>query len=81
MEKTYHFFVGTKKFDTDQQFLNGLQIKQLAGANPADGLLLEGHGHNPDKLIKDGDPVDLSPDDGGVKRFRLEPPANFGACL
>ena len=75
----YHFFVGTKKIDTDEQFLTGLKIKELAGANVADGLLLEGHGHNPDTLIKDGDRVDLSPDDGGVKHFRLEPPANFGS--
>lgn len=81
MQDQFHFFVGTQKFDTNDRYLTGAAIKQLAGANPADGLLLEGHGNNPDTLIKDADKVDLSPENGGVKRFRLEPPANFGTFI
>jgi hypothetical protein len=81
MQEKFHFFVGTNRLESDDRYLTGAAIKQLAGANPADGLLLEGHGNNPDTLIKDAEKVDLSPEDGGVKRFRLEPPANFGMTI
>lgn len=79
MKTKYEFFVDNKRYETDEQFLTGKQIKDMAQAKPNDGLLLEGQGHNPDEVIPDDKKVDLSPDHGGVKRFRLEPPANFGS--
>ncbi len=81
MEKVYEFFVGKNRFETKEQFLTGEQIKTIAKAPLQDALLLEGEGREPDKLIANDQKVDLAYEHGGPKRFRVEPPANFGDCI
>jgi hypothetical protein len=77
--RKYHFFVGDTRYDWDDRTITTEQVKQLAGAEAGDGLLLEGHGHDPDAVMTEGQVIDLSPAHGGVLRFRLEPAAGFGS--
>lgn len=76
--KTYTFFVGNNKYETDQKALTGLQIKaRVADWDQDTDLLLEGHGHDPDKIIGDNELVDLDTGHGPL-RFSSAPKANFG---
>ena len=71
----YHFFVDNKKYETDEASLKGLEIKTIAGV-PADYQLFEEvHGNDPDRLISDGEGVDLK---NPPKHFYAVPPATFG---
>lgn len=78
METMYEFFVGKNRFESKGRYLTGEQIKTIAKAPLQDALLLEGEGRDPDKLIANDQTVDLAYEHGGPKRFRVEPPANFG---
>lgn len=47
-QETYFFFVGGKKYETDQPALTGLQIKaRVADWGSSHDLVLEGHGNVP----------------------------------
>jgi hypothetical protein len=76
--KTYEYFVNQDHYETDQPALTGAQIKaRIPNLQPGTGLSLEGHGHDPDRLIGDDELVQL--DTGhGPARFTLVPPATFG---
>jgi hypothetical protein len=76
--KTYQYFVNHDRYESDQPALTGAQIKaRIANLQPGTGLSLEGHGHDPDRLIGDNELVQL--DTGhGPARFTLVPPATFG---
>lgn len=77
--KTYSFFVGREKFETDQPVLTGLQIKaKVADWDPTHDLVLEGHGDDPDRVIRDDETVSLEKEHGPL-RFSSVPKANFGA--
>lgn len=77
--KTYKFFVGNEKYETDQAQLTGAQIKAyVPDVAPGTKLSLEGHGHDPDRIIADDELVSLAEQHGGPHRFTLVPPANFG---
>lgn len=77
--KSYKFFVGTEKFETDQPALTGAQIKAyVANVPPGTKVSLEGHGNDPDQIIADEQSVALDEQHGGPRRFTLVPPANFG---
>ena len=72
------FFVDNARYETDQCVLTGAQIKAKVPDWPAgDGLLLEGHDHEPDRLINDDERVDLA--EHAPRRFVRVPPATFGA--
>jgi hypothetical protein len=74
----FFFFVDNVRFETDQHFLTGAQIKAKVPDWPAGyGLMLEGHGHEPDRLISDDEWVDLA--EHAPRRFTRVPPATFGA--
>lgn len=76
--KTYKFFVGSEKFETTEPELTGAQIKAyVPDVVPGTKLSLEGHGHDPDRIIADDETVSLE-DAHGPCRFTLVPPANFG---
>ena len=76
--KIYRFFVGSEKYETRERELTGAQIKAyVPDVPPGTKLSLEGHGHDPDRIIADDEKVSM--DDGhGPRRFTLVPPANFG---
>lgn len=78
--KKYFFFVNDEKFDTDEEVVTGAYIKsRIANLPPGSGLELEGQGHDPNKLIGDGDSVSLKLGHGqGPLRFTTVPPASFG---
>jgi hypothetical protein len=77
--KMYKFFVGHEKYETDQAQLTGAQIKAyVPNVEPGTKLSLEGHGHDPDRIIADDERVSLDEQHGGPRRFTLVPPANFG---
>jgi hypothetical protein len=77
-QETYFFFVGGKKYETDQSALTGLQIKaRVADWDPSHDLVLEGHGNDPDRIIADDELVSLDKDKGPL-RFSSAPKANFG---
>lgn len=76
--KTYTFFVGGTKYETDQAQLTGAQIKaKVANWPEGYGLQLDGHGDDPDVLIADDELVSLEKDHG-PRRFTSVPPATFG---
>ena len=76
--KTYTFFVGHTKYETDQEALTGLQIKaRVPDWDQDTDLLLEGHGNDPDKIIADDELLHLETGHGPL-RFSSAPKANFG---
>lgn len=75
----YTFFVGSAKYETDQAQLTGAQIKaKVANWDPSHDLVLEGHGNDPDRPIRDDEVVPLENVHGPL-RFSSVPKANFGA--
>ena len=77
--KVYLFFIDTAKYETDFPELTGAQIKaKVPNWDPVWGLLLEGHGNDPDRYIGDSDSVSLVSEHEGVHKFRHVPPATFG---
>lgn len=77
--KLFDFFVNDKKYETDQPSLTGLQIKaKVPDWNPGYDLVLEGHGHDPDRIIADNEVVLIDTKQGGPPRFSSAPKANFG---
>jgi hypothetical protein len=73
------FTVDGKKIDNDQATLTGAQIKaKVPGLDSSFALMEEGKGHDPDKLIADGELVNLDHSHGGPKQFYTVPPATFG---
>ena len=75
--KKFFFFVDNKKYESEQETLLGSQIKAIAGADASFGLVLEGHGQDPDRQIGDDDSVSLEKDHGPLRFFTV-PPATFG---
>lgn len=74
--RKFHFSVDGREVQVDTQFLTGAQIKAKAGVDPTFGLFREGHGHQPNQQINDGETVDLS--EPGNNKFFTVPPATFG---
>jgi len=71
------FFVNDKKFETEQRYLTGAQIKTQAQLDLALQLFQEEHGHDkPDKLI--GNDVTVDFEEPGIDRFYTVPAATFG---
>jgi len=77
-QEKYFFFVDNVKHESDLPSLTGAQIKaKVPNWDPTYGLLLEGPGKEPDRLIADTDVVSLEKDHG-PRRFTRVPPATFG---
>lgn len=70
-----HFFVDNKKFETENTSLKGLEIKTIAGVPANYQLFLEEPGNAPDRVISDGEDVDMR---NPPKHFYAVPPATFG---
>jgi hypothetical protein len=71
----YHYFVDDRKYEADSSTTTGAQIKAaLPDFDPNYQLVMEGRGSDADKVIADGDSVDLT----HSPRFYTVPPANFG---
>lgn len=77
-EKEYVFYVDAVRYTTDQKSLTGAQIKAEASVTPNYQLFLEEEGDNPDKLISDGEPVEMKKGEQ-IRHFYAVPPATFGA--
>jgi hypothetical protein len=76
--KKYEFFVNGTKYETDQSQLTGLQIKaRVPDWDASHDLVLEGHGNEPDQIIRDDEMVSLETDHG-PRHFSSVPKANFG---
>jgi hypothetical protein len=74
----YTFFIGKEKYETDLPALTGAQIKaRVPNVEPGDGLSLEGHGNDPDRLIGDEEVVRFDTQHDPL-RFTIVPRANFG---
>ena len=77
-KKENTFFVSGEKYTTEADVLTGLQIKaKVPNWDPNHDLVLEGHGNEADKVIKDDEPVSMVKDQG-PPRFSSAPKANFG---
>jgi hypothetical protein len=75
--KTYQLFVDGKKYDWNQQYITGAQLRALAQIEPNVGIFLEEHGHDqPDKQINDTSSINLA--EPGVEKFYTVPPATMG---
>jgi hypothetical protein len=83
MENIFFFYLETKIIATTK-IMTGAEIKSAIKAvvptlDLTHDLVLEGHGRDEDKLIRDDDKVDLSHGHGeGPKHFFTRPPTNFG---
>lgn len=78
--KTYFFFVGTTKYETELSVVSGAYVKsRIADFPEKAGLELEGQGNDINKPIGEADTVSLELGHGeGPRRFTIVPPANFG---
>lgn len=76
----YHLFVDGVKYTTELDEITGAQIMaMIAGWDPANSLVLESHGNDPDEVIRPTTVVDLKGRQG-VAHFTIVPPATFGAA-
>ena len=57
--KTYHFFVGGNRFETDKPFLTGSEIKRLAAVRAEYQLFFRDDVNTPDREVRDTQAVDL----------------------
>jgi hypothetical protein len=72
------FYVGKEKFATHCAVLTGAEIKAGAKDFPQGyGLELEGHGEEPDRLVRDDEKIHMDPH--CAMRFTAVPPATFGS--
>lgn len=78
--KTYFFFVGEDKYETDLSSVTGAYVKSRITNLPAgSGLQLDGEGNEPDVVFADDSTVSLEIGHGhGPRRFTVVPPASFG---
>ena len=78
--KTYFYFVGDEKYETDIETVTGAYVKARIQNLPAGSALsLEGNGNDPDLPFGDTDTVSLEVGHGhGPRRFTVVPPAAFG---
>jgi hypothetical protein len=58
-DKRYVIHIDRKKYEVDDSLLTGADIRRLAGLGDDVDLYLEEHGGEDDRLIADGDPVNL----------------------
>lgn len=58
-DKKYVIHIDRKKYEVDDSQLTGAEIRQLAGLGSDVDLFLEEQGDEDDRLIADGDSVDL----------------------
>jgi hypothetical protein len=78
------FLYGDDRIEVEHEALTGAEIKAAIKTHePAldltHDLILEGHGHDADKPIADGESVNLAHGHGeGPKKFFTRPPTNFG---
>jgi hypothetical protein len=75
--KKYHFYVDSKRYETEKSSLTGAEIKSIAGVTPTYQLFLEEEGDKPDKPISDGETVVLEHGED-TRHFYAVPPATFG---
>ena len=74
----YVFFVGKERFETPRHELTGAEIKAMVPDwHPEDALELEGHGDEPNRIIRDDETVRLNKEH--PLHFIAVPPAVFGA--
>jgi hypothetical protein len=74
----YVFFVGKERFETRRHELTGAEIKAMVpNWHPEDALELEGHGDEPNRIIRDDETVKLNKEH--PLHFIAVPPAVFGA--
>jgi len=78
--KTYFFFVGEEKYETELPVVTGAYVKSRIANLPAGATLqLDGEGNEIDKPFGDNDEVSLELGHGhGPRRFTVVPPATFG---
>lgn len=80
--KTYFFFVGNEKYETDMSTVTVAYIKSRISDLPAgSGLQVDGQGNDPDILLTDDNAsisLEIGHGEGGPKRFTVVPPATFG---
>lgn len=78
------FFYLDEKIEADRSLLTGAEIKAATKARVPSldlthDLVLEGHGHEQDRAIRDDEPIDLSHGHGQApKHFFTRPPTSFG---
>jgi len=84
MAQKVFFLYGERRIEVDQASLTGAQIKaaikaQDASFDLAHDLVLEGRGHDADRVVADDETVNLTIGHGeGPKKFFSRPPTNFG---
>jgi hypothetical protein len=72
------FYIGKEKFETHREELTGAEIKAADKDFPTGyGLELEGHGDEPNRLIRDDEKVRMDPHH--ALHFTAVPPATFGS--
>lgn len=74
--RTFKIRVDDKPVTVQEPEVTGARIKEIAGVDPQFGLVLEGHGREPDRQIADGESIDLR--EPGRENFYTVPPATFG---
>lgn len=80
--KTYFFFVGNEKYETNMSTVTVGYIKsRISDLPPGSGLQIDGQGNDPDVLLTDESAsisLEIGHGEGGPKRFTVVPPATFG---
>jgi hypothetical protein len=74
----YRYFVDNVEYSTEHESLTGAQITaKVPGWNPANSLVLEGHGSEPDEVIRPTTTVVFKGREAPA-HFIIVPPATFG---
>ncbi|MDX8450581.1 hypothetical protein [Mesorhizobium captivum] len=83
MSEFFYFYL-VEKIEADRSVLTGAEVKatikaRVPSLDVSHDLVLEGHGHDQDRAIRDDEPNDLSHGHGqGPKHFFTRPPTSFG---
>jgi hypothetical protein len=82
-DQDFFFFVA-ERINSSKDIATGLEIKEMIKVvvpafDLSHTLVLEGHGHEQDRVISDGEQVSLEVDrEHPPKHFFSKPPTNFG---
>jgi hypothetical protein len=72
----YFYFLDGNKYESDTSSISGATVRaKLPPEKAGYAIYLESHGHEPDKLVQDGDTFSV---EKNPLRFYSVPPATFG---
>jgi hypothetical protein len=75
-ERRYSFLLNGQRLEAPGPTITAIQLRLFARIPPGHGIIVEGAGDQPDRLLNDTDTIDLS---GSSPSVFSKPPTAFGS--